>query len=99
MLLTDLQPNLPLLEENRRGNAHAWAEGVTPTSLGPNPNPNPNPIPNPNPNRKPMPNPNPDPIPDTHPNPDPNQKLEALRGALPVYEEAAAATRLTQPYP
>ena len=63
MLLTDLQANLPLLEENRRGNAHAWAEGVTPTSLGPNPIPNPNPIPIPNPN----PNPNPNPIPSQMP--------------------------------
>ena len=30
VLLTDLPPNLPLLEENRRSNAHAWTEGVTP---------------------------------------------------------------------
>ena len=65
MLLTDLQANLPLLEENRRGNAHAWAEGVTPTSLGPNPRANPNP--NLNPHLHPNPNPNP------NANPNPNQ--------------------------
>ena len=31
VVLTDLAANLPLLEENRRSNAHAWAEEVPPT--------------------------------------------------------------------
>ena len=33
VLLTDLQANLPLLEANRRGNAHAWAEGAAPSTM------------------------------------------------------------------
>ena len=32
VVLTDLSANLPLLEENCRGNAHAWSEAVAPST-------------------------------------------------------------------
>ena len=35
VVLTDLAANLPLLEENRRSNTHAWAEEVPPITSQP----------------------------------------------------------------